>query len=143
MVACPENSIIDSKDFLAPIVTPFELDVALNKDRSWTGNFIANFSEILPKGKHFVPFRHADEETDMSLISGKVRATNLNSSQGENSALATQQTSLSILHQSGGGEFLLERSWKGLEQKLGETEVAEAVEGRLGIAMGYQGEGEQ
>ena len=79
----------------------------------------------------------------MSLISGKVRATNLNSSQGENSALATQQTSLSILHQSGGGEFLLERSWKGLEQKLGETEVAKAVVGRPGLAMGYQGEGEQ
>jgi diphthamide biosynthesis protein 2 len=47
------------------------------------------------------------------------------------------------LHQSGGGEFLLERSWKGLEQKLGETEVLDAVEGRPGIASGYEGEGQQ
>jgi len=41
----------------------------------------------------------------------------------------------------GGGEYLLERSWQGLEQKFGETPVSDAIEGRLGIAAGYEGEG--
>ena len=59
------------------------------------------------------------------------------------SALATQEMALSVLHQSGGGEFLQERSWRGLEQQLGETEVKDAVEGRPGIASGYQGEGQE
>ena len=31
IVACPENSLIDSKDFFKPIVTPFELEIALVK----------------------------------------------------------------------------------------------------------------
>ena len=51
-MACPENSVLDSKEFLSPIITPFELDVALNDDRDWTGQFVANFSDILPKGIH-------------------------------------------------------------------------------------------
>ena len=127
---------------MAPIVTPFELEVALNKDRPWTGEFVADFGAILPKGKHHVPFR-PDERSDVSLISGKVRAARLTFGEAESSALATQETSLSLLHQSGGGEFLLERSWRGLEPQLGETEVSEAVEGRPGIASGYLGEGTQ
>lgn len=31
IVACPENSLIDSKDFFKPIATPFELEIALVK----------------------------------------------------------------------------------------------------------------
>lgn len=37
--------------------------------------------------------------------------------------------------------FLAERSWRGLEQKLGETPVVKAVEGRRGIAIAYEEEG--
>jgi hypothetical protein len=33
--------------------------------------------------------------------------------------------------------FLAQRQWKGLEQKLGETEVKLAEEGRAGIPKGY------
>ena len=43
LVACPENSLLDSKEYLKPIITPFELDVALNSDRMWTGHYYANF----------------------------------------------------------------------------------------------------
>lgn len=31
IVACPENSLVDSKEFFKPIVTPFELEMALVK----------------------------------------------------------------------------------------------------------------
>ena len=34
------------------------------------------------------------------------------------------------------------RSWSGLEQKLGETQVGGVVEGRMGVAAGYRGEGQ-
>jgi len=34
-------------------------------------------------------------------------------------------------------EYLASRSWRGLEQKLGETPVTKAVEGREGVAAGY------
>ena len=38
------------------------------------------------------------------------------------------------------GEFLSERSWKGLEEKLGQTAVTKAVEGSKGIAASYNTE---
>ena len=50
--------------------------------------------------------------------------------------------SLSLVHEKGGGSFLASRTWSGVEQKLGETEVSGVVQGRKGIAAGYEGEGE-
>lgn len=38
------------------------------------------------------------------------------------------------------GEFLQNRSWVGLEQNLGQTEVSKAVEGKKGIAANYEDE---
>ena len=34
-------------------------------------------------------------------------------------------------------EYLRSRSWQGLEQRLGETEATEAVEGTTGVAAAY------
>lgn len=47
-VACIESSLIESREFYQPIVTPYELEIALNKAREWTGDYITDFSEILP-----------------------------------------------------------------------------------------------
>ncbi|KAF9149870.1 Diphthamide biosynthesis protein 2 [Linnemannia schmuckeri] len=47
-VACPENSLIDSKEFYRPIVTPYELEIALSKSREWMGDYVTNFQELLP-----------------------------------------------------------------------------------------------
>ena len=38
------------------------------------------------------------------------------------------------------GEFLANRSWKGLEQQLGKVEVTAPIEGQKGIAAGYENE---
>lgn len=35
------------------------------------------------------------------------------------------------------GSFLQTRTWKGLEQKLGETPVTTAIEGRSGVPVCY------
>lgn len=32
LVACPENSLADARDYMQPVVTPYELDLALNRD---------------------------------------------------------------------------------------------------------------
>ncbi|KAG0010746.1 Diphthamide biosynthesis protein 2 [Entomortierella chlamydospora] len=47
-VACPENSLIDSKEFYRPIVTPYELEIALSKSREWTGEYVTDFQQLLP-----------------------------------------------------------------------------------------------
>ena len=57
LVACPENSLgLDSREYLKPVVTPFELDLALNKDREWSGGFVANF-QVSKDNYYLLPFQ--------------------------------------------------------------------------------------
>ena len=142
LIACPENSLLDSKEYLKPIVTPFELDVALNSNREWTGIYHANFQDLLPDGNSFKEFEEEKSEGDLSLISGKLRIKDKSGLPSEEGALMVQDTRVSNLHTNGGGDFLSQRTWQGLEQKLGETEAVKAVEGQRGIAWGYANEGQ-
>ncbi|KAK6380243.1 diphthamide biosynthesis protein 2 [Exophiala oligosperma] len=49
VIGCWESSLVDSKDFYRPIITPFELDLALQPDdkRVWTGEWRADFDSVL------------------------------------------------------------------------------------------------
>ncbi|KIV77547.1 diphthamide biosynthesis protein 2 [Exophiala sideris] len=49
VIGCWESSLIDSKEFYRPIITPFELDLALQSDdtRLWTGEWRADFQAVL------------------------------------------------------------------------------------------------
>ncbi|KAF9585162.1 Diphthamide biosynthesis protein 2 [Lunasporangiospora selenospora] len=47
-VACPENSLIDSKEFYRPIVTPYELEIALSGSMEWSGEYVTDFQQLLP-----------------------------------------------------------------------------------------------
>jgi diphthamide biosynthesis protein 2 len=53
VIGCWESSLIESKDFLAPVVTPFELEVGLMGDegRQWGGEWVANFQEVVERSK--------------------------------------------------------------------------------------------
>ncbi|XP_041358576.1 2-(3-amino-3-carboxypropyl)histidine synthase subunit 2-like [Gigantopelta aegis] len=144
LVACAENTLIDSSEFYKPVVTPFEMEIACNKARQWTGDYITDFQDILPGSADFVELKSAgsDEETegDVSLISNKIRYL------GKHTDIPTistdvlprnDSTTVSTVKAQTAGEFLDSRSWKGLEQKLGETPVKLASEGSFGIAASY------
>ena len=49
VIGCWESSLIDSKDFYKPVVTPYELDLALKRDedRLWTGEWRGDFQSVL------------------------------------------------------------------------------------------------
>ena len=49
VIGCWESSLIDSKDFWRPVLTPFELELALKRDneRVWTGEWSSDFQSIL------------------------------------------------------------------------------------------------
>jgi len=51
LVACPENSLIESREFFKPIITPYELEVALRQEISWTGRYVLDFGQVLEEGK--------------------------------------------------------------------------------------------
>lgn len=145
LVACPENTLLDSSEFYKPVVTPYEMELACNSKREWTGDYVTEFSQLLEGGSHHASIPETiceSEETDVSLITGRLRRlgegdTNTETGtavvlKSDNMAVATQAESAS--------EFLEMRSWKGLQQNLGDTPVTKAVEGQAGIAMGYNTE---
>lgn len=51
VIGCWESSLIDSKEFLAPVVTPFELEIALMRDdcRIWGQEWISDFQTLLER----------------------------------------------------------------------------------------------
>ena len=51
VIGCWETSLVDSKDFYRPVITPFELDLALKNDqeRLWTGEWRADFNGLIDR----------------------------------------------------------------------------------------------
>jgi diphthamide biosynthesis protein 2 len=72
VVGCWESSLIESTEFYRPIITPFELGLALMSDeeRVWTGEWNGDFSSITekpsgqPTDKQDSPTNSEDEECD-------------------------------------------------------------------------------
>ncbi|KAF9444614.1 diphthamide biosynthesis protein [Macrolepiota fuliginosa MF-IS2] len=160
LVACPENSLIEAKEFFKPIVTPFELEVALKKDVSWTGRYVLDFDRVIEEGK---VNGEKDDSTDegqegeekdsdqpqFSLITGKYRHAkqyggeptdqqSTPTSASDSLVLRNQDTALSKLDDSAAAQFLQQRMYKGLEVRLGEDAPSVLEQGRSGIARGYQ-----
>lgn len=147
LIACPENSLLDSTDFYRPVVTPFEMEVACNRKREWSEEYVTDFRHLLPGGRSHVPMadQQEDDETDVSLITGALRSRNLLNSEPEESSFGSsvvlRNQNTTVANTNSAASLLAARSWRGLEQKLGETAVVKAVEGRRGIAIAYEDEG--
>ncbi|XP_065072175.1 2-(3-amino-3-carboxypropyl)histidine synthase subunit 2-like isoform X2 [Rhopilema esculentum] len=146
LVACPENSLIDSQEFYRPIVTPFEMEIACSCGREWTGEYITDFRELLPGAASFVDFEdkgqiEKEEEPEFSLISGSLihRADHYKKEKGNSTdvVLKNQENAVAMFGENSSASFLNTRAWKGLERKLGETEIVDAIQGRTGIAIQY------
>ncbi|KAI7867432.1 diphthamide biosynthesis protein 2 [Spinellus fusiger] len=159
LVACPENSLIDSKEFYRPIVTPFELEIALAKSKEWTGDYITDFSKLLPNMRtdgfsydEEAEDGSSDEEQHFSLITGQYKTRIFHkastaqdsgevlTSQLTDLTLRSKDTSITKLLNSTAGEYLKNRSYRGLEPKIGHDEAEMVQEGRSGIARGYEDE---
>lgn len=150
LVACPETSFPDTREFLQPIITPYELEVACDPSREWcVGDYHADFRSLLPGGEGYrEPQPAADgelaeeREPDVSLITGRLRTVRTSDGGGEaGGELAVHQDrTVALLHQGGGGQFLASRSWSGLDQALGQTPVKPVGLGQTGLAAGYAGE---
>lgn len=153
LVACPENSLLDSRDFHVPIITPFELEVALG-NREWDGFYSTEFSDYL----HEVDLtkknedsnsviENSDENNDngkpyFSLVSGGYESSTKfknkeqeKSKEGESST--TTENGQIIVYHSEAAEFLKRREYQGLLSKIGESRVTAAVKGQTGIASNY------
>uniref|UniRef100_H9KWK1 Diphthamide biosynthesis 2 n=1 Tax=Callithrix jacchus TaxID=9483 RepID=H9KWK1_CALJA len=82
------------------------------------------------------------ETPDVSLITGELRPPpDWKSSNDPGSLAVTPRPQLELAESSPAASFLSSRSWQGLEPRLGQMPVTEAVSGRRGIAIAYEDEG--
>lgn len=132
IVACPENTMIDCKEFYKPIVTPYELNLALNNDREWTGEYRLDFQDILPT---LLEPMTQEPEPYFSLITGTLTS----SSKASPVQLAYEDNGCSELtkYTSAAGDFLQQRQYQGLDARIGQDTPHEAQPGAFGIARGY------
>lgn len=62
LIACPENSLLDSSEFYKPVVTPFEMEVACNKKREWSEEYVTDFRHLLPGLMYFFFSKNTGKE---------------------------------------------------------------------------------
>ncbi|KNA10887.1 hypothetical protein SOVF_140160, partial [Spinacia oleracea] len=46
-VSCAQTTLLDSKEFLAPIITPFEAMLAFKRGSQWTGEYTIEFRDLM------------------------------------------------------------------------------------------------
>jgi diphthamide biosynthesis protein 2 len=164
LVACQQNSLMDSKEFYKPIVTPYELQLALSERDEWTGELKTDFHEVLPAIVQTASELEAsadgggDEDTSdapfFSLVTGTYQNKSVSRAAAANTSLALEDgdtdaaTALQVknerseltTYRSEAAEFLATREYRGLDPRLGETPAHAAVMGSTGIARGYDHE---
>lgn len=155
--------MFDSREFLKPILMPFEVELAFNSSRELYAEYCMDFRQILPGGMNYVDFKAATN-SDVSLITGKLRncdenvpcTDKMNALAINNSAgiYTSKEKSISknsfnniililldvVVIGKAGAEFLYNRSWKGVEQRLGKDTVHPAEIGRYGLPNCYENE---
>ncbi|KAJ7074706.1 diphthamide biosynthesis protein [Mycena amicta] len=161
LVACPENSLVEAKEFLRPIITPFELEIALQSEQSWTGRYVLDFGKLLRENAGDVsdspetpPDSDDPDRPVFSLVTGKYRHTKRFGDKGKAAeedptpaapssvVLRNHETALALAD-SAGAHFFQERTFRGLEARVGQDAPSVLEQGRSGIAKGYADDHEQ
>lgn len=150
LLACPLGALAPqpSGGFFRPVLTPCELEAACNP--AWPPPGLAphltHYAELLPGSPFHVPLPPPESELwdtpDVSLISGELRPPPpWKSSDDTRCSALIPRPQLELAESSPAASFLSSRNWQGLEPRLGQTPVKEAVRGRRGIAIAYEDEG--
>ena len=146
LVACPENSLVDGngKDYHRPIITPFELEVALG-EQEWSGEaYDLDFARLL-LDREETPVRETSEDDDTPVFSaatGKLRTVKRYGGQstmlaGRELALRNDRLEVATAMDSAAGQHLAGRTYTGLDPRFGADGPANLEVGRTGIARQY------
>lgn len=139
-VGCPENNIYTSREFYKPLLSIFEVELALNPawHEKYPDFYSVDFKEILPNGDYYRnPKDIHVEEFDVSLVSGKVRSFKAMTLENGNTGSLQVEKKHNQLMESSSSTTFQERTWTGLDPTLGQQEPAKITKGRSGIAIKY------
>ncbi|XP_024984091.1 2-(3-amino-3-carboxypropyl)histidine synthase subunit 2 [Cynara cardunculus var. scolymus] len=150
-ISCAQTALLDSKEFLAPVITPFEAILAFTRGSEWTGKYVMDFQDLAastPVGVE-IPEKEARfsflqggyiEDPDFQDIDDEDEDGALALVNTTQTALQAHDKDLKIIVKGtakSGVEFFASRSFQGLEINGNRNAPETFVMGRTGKASGY------
>ncbi|XP_058094195.1 uncharacterized protein LOC131240140 [Magnolia sinica] len=152
-VSCAQTALLDSKEFLAPVITPFEAMLAFNRGSQWTGAYVMEFRDLMASCS--LEDNNKTEEARFSFLKGSYvedivlqgkpeeqRERALVLPEATENALKVADKHPPVLVKgtaNSGAEYFASRSYHGLDMRT-ENEPRSFVIGRTGKASGYNHE---
>ncbi|AOA62989.1 Diphthamide biosynthesis protein 2 [Komagataella phaffii CBS 7435] len=164
ILGCGQSGIVIDNvgDYYKPIITPYELQLALKPEVSWTGRWVTDFMEVIENGEfdlgndedteNDIVERHKDDAPEFDAVTGKFSTfsrplrqlkhldVEVIENQDETALVKKFSSNLAIQSTvSTSAKALQERSWTGLGSDFKDLEEYGAAleEGRNGIARDY------
>ncbi|CAH8390258.1 unnamed protein product [Eruca vesicaria subsp. sativa] len=160
-ISCAQTALLDSKEFMAPVITPFEANLAFSRGSEWTGAYLMHFQDVIinstrpeseaengseeeePRFSFFQggyveshntndEAENGEEDETMALVQAAEKALLLRGK--DHNQLAKQTAAKS------GPEYFLNRGYRGLELNSDNTTPEPFLVGRSGKASGYKHE---
>ncbi|XP_062096143.1 uncharacterized protein LOC133801932 isoform X2 [Humulus lupulus] len=151
-VSCAQTALLDSKEYLAPVITPFEAMLAFNRGQ-WTGEYVMQFQDLIDSS--LIESQNHSKEARFSFLQGGyvedfyIQENNEEDEEGgltlahlteQALQLRDNPNSLAKRTVKSGAEFLAGRSYQGLEIHNKNELPERYIVGRSGRAAGYQDE---
>ncbi|KAL3700173.1 hypothetical protein R1sor_018195 [Riccia sorocarpa] len=163
LVACPQTALIDSREYLAPLLTPFEAELAFVEGNQWTGAYALEFNTDLghaspsevsagtkleePRfsffsggyvGRSRSATRDVEDSNSRAIVISKAAEHALQLQANPSSSIIT--TERGALDIKSGAEYLAARTYQGLDiSEVGNPDLL-ALPGRKGRAAHYKDE---
>lgn len=165
LLACAENSLLDTREFMRPVVTPWEMILAVQarggNEVAWTGAYELDFARVLQDTKSM----NVDEPTDDddrphysfatgTYVSRTRYGEDLDAQDTQEStsraleSLSIQPHELSVRDPTSGQLIKVldsaalarrgERTWHGLDPNEGQAHAAVLEQGLEGFAQSYR-----
>jgi diphthamide biosynthesis protein 2 len=147
LVGCSENNLYNSRDFYKPLISVFELEMALNP--AWSNQipdtYSTDFREVLPEGKLYKASNESQaadmNHTDVSLITGKLRTFNVDGDEAtgvDYNGGALMERGSNQLREIDSLNKFQGRTFQGLDARLGRDAAAKIEKGRSGLPIKYE-----
>lgn len=153
-VSCAQTALLDSKEFLSPVITPFEAMIAFSRGSQWTGAYVMEFQNLMTSFP--MELRDQLEEARFSFLQGgyvEDFEREEISEENEDGTLALVNATKKALQVSdkdpksiikgtakSGAEYLASRSYHGLNIQSNSSLPEPFLIGRTGKASGYEDE---
>ncbi|KAG7029112.1 2-(3-amino-3-carboxypropyl)histidine synthase subunit 2 [Cucurbita argyrosperma subsp. argyrosperma] len=151
-VSCAQTALMDSKEYLAPVITPFEATLAFTRGSQWTGAYVMEFQDLINfpipnEGNRsdearysFLQGRYVEDYDSQENVEEENEACALVSATEKALQIRDNRDSLIEGTARSGAEFFAARSFQGLDIQNGSSQPEPYLIGRSGRASGYQDE---